>query len=55
MSCKNCEENPIETCVRIGNGIVTITGCREHLRELLEMLRLADEVRRNELEDKEEE
>lgn len=55
MSCKNCEENPIEIYVRIGNGHVMITGCRKHLRELIDKLRLADEVRRNELGDNEEE
>lgn len=55
MSCKNCEENPIETYVRIGNGNVMIVGCIKHLRELIENLRLANEVKRNELGDKEEE
>ena len=55
MSCKHCEENPVETYVRVGNGNVMIVGCVEHLRELIAKLRLADEVRRNELGDKEEE
>lgn len=55
MSCKHCEENPIETYVRVGNGNVTIVGCEKHLRELIDKLRLANEVRRNELGDKEEE
>lgn len=39
MSCKNCEQNPIETYVRVGNGNVMIIGCEEHLRELLIKLR----------------
>lgn len=39
MSCKNCEENPIETYVRIGTGNVMIVGCVEHLRELIMKLR----------------
>ena len=39
MSCKNCEENPVETYVRIGNGNVMIVGCVEHLRELIMKLR----------------
>lgn len=39
MSCKNCEENPIETYVRIGNGNVMIVGCEQHLRELITKLR----------------
>lgn len=53
MSCKYCEESPIETYVRIGNGNVMIVGCVKHLRELIDKLRLADEVRRNELGDEE--
>lgn len=55
MSCKNCEENPVVTYVRVGNGNVQVIGCVKHLRELIDKLRLADEVRRNELGDKEEE
>lgn len=55
MSCKHCEENPVVTYVRVGNGNVEVVGCIKHLRELIENLRLANEVRRNELEDKEEE
>lgn len=39
MSCKKCEEKPIETYVRIGNGNVKIIGCMEHLRELIRKLR----------------
>ena len=39
MSCKNCEENPVETYVRIGNGNVKIVGCVQHLGELLMKLR----------------
>lgn len=43
MSCKNCEENPVETYVRIGNGNVKIVGCVEHLRELIDKLRNSKE------------
>lgn len=39
MSCKDCEENPVESYVRIGNGNVMIVGCVKHLRELIEKLR----------------
>lgn len=41
MSCKKCEENPITTYVRVGNGNVEITGCEEHLRMLINKLRNA--------------
>lgn len=43
MSCKNCEENPVETYVRIRNGNVMMTGCVKHLRELIMKLRDGDE------------
>lgn len=43
MSCKNCEENPIETYVRVGNGNVMIVGCEKHLRELIMKLRNSKE------------
>ena len=43
MSCKNCEENPVETYVRIGNGNVMIVGCVKHLRELIMKLRNSKE------------
>ena len=43
MSCKNCEENPVETYVRIGNGNVKIVGCVNHLRELIMILRSSKE------------
>ena len=39
MSCKDCEENPIKTYVRIGNGNVMIFGCVQHLQELIMRLR----------------
>lgn len=42
MSCKICEENPIKTYVRVGNGNVMIVGCEKHLRELLAKLRNSD-------------
>lgn len=43
MSCKNCEENPVESYVRIGNGNVMIVGCVKHLRELIDKLRNSKE------------
>jgi len=43
MSCKNCEESPIETYVRVGNGNVRIVGCEKHLRELIMKLRNSKE------------
>lgn len=39
MSCTKCEEEPIQTWVRIGNGNVMVVGCQKHLRELMEILR----------------
>ena len=39
MSCTKCEEEPIQTWVRIGNGNVMVVGCQKHLRELMERLR----------------
>lgn len=39
MSCIKCEEEPIETYVRVGNGNVMVVGCEEHLRELIKKLR----------------
>jgi hypothetical protein len=38
MSCTKCEEEPIQTWVRIGNGNVMVVGCQKHLRELMEIL-----------------
>lgn len=43
MSCKDCEENPVVTYVRIGNGNVQVIGCLKHLRELIEKLRRSKE------------
>ena len=39
MSCKKCEENPIETYVRVDNANIMVVGCEEHLRRLIELLR----------------
>ena len=41
MSCQKCEENPIETYIRVGNGNVMVVGCEEHLKELMIELRSA--------------
>lgn len=47
MSCENCESvqegltDDGAAYVRIGNGNVQIAGCRKHLQELLEKLRVA--------------
>lgn len=43
MSCKKCEEEPVETYIRVGDGNVMIVGCVEHLRELIVKLRSAKE------------
>jgi len=43
MSCSKCEEEPIQTYVRVGNGDVMIVGCEKHLRELLAKLRKGGE------------
>jgi hypothetical protein len=43
MSCIVCDETPVSTYVRVQNGNVEITGCKEHLTELLRLLRLARE------------
>ena len=39
MSCQVCEETPIVTYVRVGNGNVQIAGCEKHLKQLIEELR----------------
>ena len=39
MSCKKCEESPIETYVRVDNANVMVVGCEEHLRRLIELIR----------------
>lgn len=39
MSCKKCEDNPIETYVRVDNANIMVIGCEEHLRRLIELLR----------------
>lgn len=46
MSCLICDTNPIETYVRVGAANVKIVGCKAHLKELIDLLRLALELRR---------
>lgn len=46
MSCVVCEEAPVETYVRVGAVNVKIVGCKAHLKELIDLLRLALELRR---------
>lgn len=41
MSCRKCEEEPVTTWVRVGNGNVLVRGCVKHLREMLLMLNKA--------------
>ena len=48
MSCKICEDEPIFTYVRIGNGNVEIRGCADHLSELIRLLRVANEKEKKE-------
>lgn len=43
MSCRICEEEPIITYMRIGNGNVEVRGCEEHLRELIRVYRKGSE------------
>lgn len=38
MSCQLCEEEPIVTYIRVGNGNVQVAGCEKHLRQLMEEL-----------------
>lgn len=40
MSCLNCDNNPVTTFVRVGNGDVKIAGCQKHLRQLIKQNRL---------------
>lgn len=37
MSCVKCDDNPVETYVRVDKANVKIVGCREHLTELLRL------------------
>lgn len=39
MSCRVCEEEPIQTYIRVGNGNVMVAGCEKHLKELFAKLR----------------
>lgn len=39
MSCRVCEEEPIQTYIRVGNGNVMVAGCEKHLKELIARLR----------------
>lgn len=43
MSCKKCEDEPLRTYIRIGNGNVEIRGCEEHLKRLIRLVRLGME------------
>ena len=43
MSCDDCEtaqmEPQIEYYVRIGNGNVLISGCENHVKQIMELIR----------------
>lgn len=39
MSCSKCEEEPIQTYIRVGKANVAVMGCEEHLKELIEIYR----------------
>lgn len=39
MSYSKCEEEPIQTYVRVGKANVAIMGCEEHLKELIKIYR----------------
>lgn len=39
VSCNKCEEEPIQTYIRVGKANVAIMGCEEHLKELIEIYR----------------
>lgn len=45
MSCKKCDNEPLVTYIRIGNGNVEIRGCEEHLKRLIELVRLGARTR----------
>ena len=45
--CEACQEQGISTFVRVGRGNVLISGCDEHLAELLGLLRAALDAERN--------
>lgn len=44
MSCIYCEENPLETYVRIERANVKIVGCHKHLKILIEKLRESNQA-----------
>lgn len=44
MSCKKCDNEPLVTYIRIGNGNVEIRGCEEHLKRLIGLVRLGLEL-----------
>ena len=39
MSCRVCEEEPIQPYIRVGNGNVMVVGCEKHIKELFAKLR----------------
>mgnify|MGYP006908796360 CR=1 FL=1 len=41
MSCKACEECPVEIYIRIGTANIKVVGCAEHLRKLITILKEA--------------
>lgn len=39
MSCKNCEDKPVVSYVRIDEANVEFIGCEKHLKRLINLLR----------------
>lgn len=47
MACSICEKDPATTYIRIGDGDVRVTGCMEHLKELVRLIRVAHETEKD--------